>query len=65
MAKYWKAIIAFLAAIVEAGALWADAPPWFVSLVAFAAAALVFAKRNAPADPPDAVRAVQSGRSGV
>jgi hypothetical protein len=49
--KYWKFLIALLGAIVEAGALWADAPAWMVTVVGFATAALVFAKKNAPAEP--------------
>lgn len=48
MDKYWKAIIALAAAVVEAGALWVDAPPWAVAVVGFAGAVLVFAKKNAP-----------------
>lgn len=61
MARYWKAIIALAAAVVEAGALWADAPPWVVAVVGFAGAVLVFAKKNAPAEP-DAVRSVRESR---
>jgi hypothetical protein len=52
MDKYRKFVIALLAAIVEGGALWVDAPPWFVSLVGFAGAALVFWVKNAPVDSP-------------
>jgi hypothetical protein len=44
--------------------LWVDAPAWFVSVVGFATAVLVFAKGNAPVEP-DAVRAVRASRSGV
>jgi hypothetical protein len=51
MARYWKAIIALLGAVVELGALWVDAPAWFVSVVGFATAVLVFAKGNAPTEP--------------
>jgi hypothetical protein len=52
MDKYWKFLIALCGAVVEAGALWADAPAWVVTVVGFATAALVFAKKNAPAEPP-------------
>lgn len=61
MAKYWKAIIALLTAVVEAGALWVSAPPWVVAVVGFAGAALVWAKANAP-EEPEVVRAVREGR---
>lgn len=64
MAKYWKFLIALAAAVAEGGALWADAPNWVVTVVGFAGAALVFLKANAPAGPPDAVKAVYDARSG-
>jgi hypothetical protein len=57
MDKYRKFAVALLTAVVEGGALWLDAPPWFVSVVGFAGAALVYLVRNAPAEtPPDGVR---------
>ena len=53
LSKYWKFLVALLTAFVEAGALWADAPPWFVTAVGFAGAALVWAVKNQPAEPDD------------
>jgi hypothetical protein len=58
VAKYWKFLIALCGAVAEAGALWADAPPWAVAVVGFATAALVFLKANEPAEP-EAVTALR------
>lgn len=48
MEKYRKAIVAAAAFVVEAGALWLDAPSWFVGLVGLAAAVLVYSVKNEP-----------------
>lgn len=64
MGKYSKFVVALLTAIVEGGALWADAPTWVVSVVGFAGAALVWLVRNTP-QVPDAVQAVRDRQANV
>lgn len=46
MTKYNKFLMALGTALVEAVALWQDAPPWLVALVGFIGAGLVYRVPN-------------------
>lgn len=48
LSKYNKIIVFILAAIVEVGALWTDAPPWVGTVVLVAGGLAIFFIKNTP-----------------